>query len=476
MLSIGFDFVCDEAPIFGSIARRLASDGQFISGLTMGRRWATYWQDFETVSVGGDNDWSISKVESELVRIEKIYGPYLTSSLPARDRFIRKLPRDKQRRILAQSFDAVERYFDKYTPDIYFSSGIAYLYHMVTYAVASTRGIPHISISSPPSALPAFIYSVTARKDYRVADRLFEPKHTIETAHEVPLQQVEISKAADAAAPHYEKYNKKSFGRAQLQLRELILRLKSWYLDGVGRRTDDYITQHPIWYVARDIRKYLRLIQLQLHPKLFDRCIDYDQPFSLFALQVQPEASTIIHAHWHDDQTRTIENISKSIPADLLLYVKEHPSAFGNNSLRFYNKIKALHNVRLINPRIPVCSLLEKSTCIISFGGTIGWEALQLGKPSFTLGDGFYNRISGDIFCDSYEMLAQQLRRFRNSSNYSQADVERYSKCLKEGLLPGVFAPCSLAYRDMILSEDNINLVLAGIKRIIEMELPVMRR
>ena len=69
--------------------------------------------------------------------------------------------------------------------------------------------------------------------------------------------------------------------------------------------------------------------------------------------------STMVYARFYLNQISVIENLSKSIPVGYKIYVKEHPSMIGRRNRDYYNQIKILPNVKLIDPFIDSNILLK---------------------------------------------------------------------------------------------------------------------
>jgi len=116
-----------------------------------------------------------------------------------------------------------------------------------------------------------------------------------------------------------------------------------------------------------------------------------DEKFALVPLHFQPEASTMTFAPFYLNQLSFIENLSKSIPIDYYLYVKEHPAMFKKRSNNFYEKIKTIHNVKLISPKLDIHELLDSCNAVITLTNTTGFEAIIYDKPLFVFGNVFYN-------------------------------------------------------------------------------------
>jgi capsule polysaccharide export protein KpsC/LpsZ len=112
---------------------------------------------------------------------------------------------------------------------------------------------------------------------------------------------------------------------------------------------------------------------------------------------VEPELALLTNAPFVRDQFALIVNIAQSLPADMRLYVKEHPVMLsrGRRPLSYYREMSAVPNVRLVDADMH--TLLSNAEAVVTITGTAGLEALLLGKPVVTLGNVFYNDAEGLI-------------------------------------------------------------------------------
>lgn len=124
---------------------------------------------------------------------------------------------------------------------------------------------------------------------------------------------------------------------------------------------------------------------------------DYNEKYVLVPLHFQPEASTCVFARKYENQLFFIEQLSKSIPADKILYVKEHSVRQGHRPLSFYKQLEKYPNVKLIAPDINNHILIQNSSYIVCLTSTMGYEALMYGKPVFVCGDCFFENFPGVI-------------------------------------------------------------------------------
>ena len=107
-----------------------------------------------------------------------------------------------------------------------------------------------------------------------------------------------------------------------------------------------------------------------------------------YAMHFQPEQSTLTQGNWYLNQIALIENISKSLPLNYSLVVKEHPWGRGIRPLWQYKYISNFHNVVFCDA--PSKEIIKKTDAVLSITGSILIEAMVLGKPAIMFGSNFF--------------------------------------------------------------------------------------
>ena len=83
----------------------------------------------------------------------------------------------------------------------------------------------------------------------------------------------------------------------------------------------------------------------------------------------------------YEKQLFFIDSWAKSLPADTVLYVKEHYAFLGNRDPHFYEELKQYPNVVIVDPWESSRKLIENAVAVTTLTGTAGWEAMLLRKP-----------------------------------------------------------------------------------------------
>ena len=111
------------------------------------------------------------------------------------------------------------------------------------------------------------------------------------------------------------------------------------------------------------------------------------RPFLFFPLHFQPEASTLIHGSYFEDQIPVVRNLARSLPAGWELVVKEHFWMRGQRHLEFYRELRTIPNLRLLPFSVSTNKLIMEAEVVAVIAGTPGLEAALIGKPVLMFGD-----------------------------------------------------------------------------------------
>lgn len=188
---------------------------------------------------------------------------------------------------------------------------------------------------------------------------------------------------------------------------------------------EDYKVDFRVNGYKRDFTRLLRILSFKLKGT-FEKP-DYNDKYVLFPLHYQPEASTDICAAYYVDQYNVIVNIVKSLPFGVSLYVKEHYAVLGSKEIGFYNKLKKLPNVKLIDPWVKISELINHSSAVTILTGTSGLEAIILKKPVIIFGHVFF-----DIYPQIHKVsnLEDLPKLVLSALNNFEIDEEIYLKYL----------------------------------------------
>jgi hypothetical protein len=95
----------------------------------------------------------------------------------------------------------------------------------------------------------------------------------------------------------------------------------------------------------------------------------------------------------YTNQHEVIRALTRLLPVNWEIWVKEHPNAVGDRSLADYMDFKRLPGLRLIDPFADTHRLIARAALTISISGTACFEAGLLGRPAITIAEMFFGKM-----------------------------------------------------------------------------------
>jgi hypothetical protein len=183
-------------------------------------------------------------------------------------------------------------------------------------------------------------------------------------------------------------------------------------------------------YTFRGLREILKK-----KTKVFSSA-EITSPYIYYALQVDPESSTMVFADMHTDQMAVIEAIAKSMPAGMKLVVKEHIPCIGRRPAGFYERISKMPDVHLVSPFTDGFKWLKNSSLVCSITGTVLWEAMMLGVPALIFGEvHFLNVKEGFVYCPDLSNLTTAIKKALGTSPATDKTLTTYiASIMKNGI------------------------------------------
>ena len=289
-------------------------------------------------------------------------------------------------------FAFFEKIFANQNVDFYYSESIATLQCYIAYLVGKKCGVTYISQLSARGNLDYLHYFTCDPFQY---DINFDNNYAMNkySIDEIKYSEDYLSKFETS----YSKPNNMNYvpSEPKLSLRCLLLPVKYLYNRFQEKLNDPYSYMYYHSY-ENETNSLKRFFNYQKAKKYFELA-DINKKYIYFPLHYQPESSTIVCAEKYCNQLFYIDSLAKSLPADTLLYVKDHYAFVGIRDFRFYEELKKYPNVRIISPYIDSRMLIENSYAVTTLTGTAGWEAMLLRKPVILAGKMFYDMAPGII-------------------------------------------------------------------------------
>ena len=124
----------------------------------------------------------------------------------------------------------------------------------------------------------------------------------------------------------------------------------------------------------------------------------FDKKYIYVPLHNQPEMSTSALGGIYRDQALMIETLARDLPEDWEIIVKENPrqNAYARGPM-FFHRLKRIGSVKIVPTNTSTTMLTAKSQFVATVTGTVGWEAIRLGRPAVVFGAAWYGSFPGVV-------------------------------------------------------------------------------
>ena len=184
------------------------------------------------------------------------------------------------------------------------------------------------------------------------------------------------------------------------------------------------------------------------------------EKFVYFPLHMEPEVSLL---QFSPENTNTIESIiwiSKNLPVDRLLVVKEQANVFAVRSRRFYERLISMPNVILACPDSNSWDWIKNADFVATISGTTGQEAVHFTKPVMTFSPHHViNRLPTVFFVQSFYDVKNAIDQLA-SSPPSIESLQRSRDALSAAQLS-----CSFEMREYKHSYKSSKPMFAEVRR-----------
>lgn len=197
--------------------------------------------------------------------------------------------------------------------------------------------------------------------------------------------------------------------------RAILGRIRAWHRQRRFNKSGD-IRRQPyklsvLWNNIANTIQFYRQKFVLLDPG-FGEVLPDEQKYIYYPLHTSPEYSTNFQGTMWMNQLYNIEILSKSIPADWVVYVKEHPATLPGRTRpkNFFKEIMRYPNVRMAPVGLNSHRLVSRAEMVAVLTGTTGWEAVQRGVPVISFTTNNYDVLGLSRVCSNIERLAVDIR------------------------------------------------------------------
>jgi len=339
------------------------------------------------------------------------------------DRFLKTMPVEKITEQIAYYDNAWRRILDKTNPEYVVTETVSGIPNFILFHLCAERKITYLG----------FLTARNSNRYYYTRD-LFG--HFPELSRKyLDLSDQELDgQAIDLVDTYLNKFNKVGIKPSYMNIQSKrpsivpFLNPLIWFKRLIKDVIYPINDKLDIQMGGARVVKHARNFNAYLHARRALRSNIFEMPeknekYILFPLHFQPEASTYIWASHYSNQLNTVVSLARSIPADHCLYIKEHSVFLGTKEISFYQQIKNLPNVRLIDPFISIYGLIKGSSAVAVLTSTTGLEAILMNKPLLLFGKVFYDILPGIIKVRKIYQLTDYIKQAINFKGYD--DVER---------------------------------------------------
>lgn len=374
------------------------------------------------------------------------------------DRFLIEADYDYCVRITAGYFIFWEELFRGGNIDYYYDEAVATLHTAIAYIVGRRYGTKYIT-------------QMVGRGEMGATHHFFSNDlYTYDMSSVLNYNAVKCSEKqwveAQRFLERYEDHDIRAGGMEYVETQPHLMLM--YVLTLVPRYLHARYGKH---YNNKYFYMYYKQYNLVLNPWIFyfryKRCkkyyhkADLSKKYVYMALHFQPEASTIVCAQKYEKQIFFIDSWAKSLPADTLLYIKEHYSNIGHRKEDFYITLKQYPNVVVIDPWENSRDLILHAEAVTTLTGTVGWEGMLLRKPVILGGNVFYENAPGVVKVD--DIYQQYLPIMSRWTQPSREEIIQYLCVTLESMKQGNMH----VYTQDALKEENLDLIAHSLYRML---------
>ncbi len=356
---------------------------------------------------------------------------------------------------------------DYYLPDIVVFRTAPHMgYDYILYALCMKMRIRTVMFER--STLPGIIYPVASfehgshaiRQAYKISLEKSAQKRDINLSKSSQKHIQKLSSTYQQAMPFHTKYKLKTFKGGKLDSTPAIL-----FKICINTVKGLILSKRDPYYLQKSIYKHIGVFKkkrLFKHYNDLSRQVDLSKSYIFVALQCEPERQTCPNGGVFGNQHLMIDFLSKNIPDNWLIYVKEHPSQFKSYQIaersrtkKFYDQINALPNVHLVDLDVNSFELIDHAIASASVSGTVGWESIVRSKPMMLFGYSWYSACDGVFITHTVGQLRNAIKTIQNGYRVDPMKVKLFVSVLET---EGINGYIDRIYQKMNLipSETNI--------------------
>jgi hypothetical protein len=334
-------------------------------------------------------------------------------------------------RILQNGCEAMEKMFDDLKPDLVVGFVCVSILEYLAFLFAKARGIRYLNIRT--SRIGNRILLADTHRDpaaevaTALATKKFvdtDIKFSQEWIHAARFKDAKYEGVSSPSAQPAQKFGIAG-GKLGAPLR-FLKRLKEYKACGAAEDNHSPGLIRPAIFKllinpmrARQAERTLRSTYITANELKESR-------YAVFPLHTEPEMSLLLYGRPYVNQMELLRAIALSLPADMVLVVKEHPWMVGKRSISAYRKFLNIPRLRLAAPEVTVRALIENAALCCVHTGSSWWEATVLKIPVLALGP-----IMGELLpegmvrrCRDLTLLPETIATLLSTAKHQEKQLE----------------------------------------------------
>lgn len=285
---------------------------------------------------------------------------------------------------------AVEEYFDNNPVDIVLSPAVDNYVTDIWFKVASKRGIPAFQPRRSP--LPGLVRITNSIDDPILrkpeSGEIDEVLKYLGKSFKADYQNTNVRTTRQIAVRALKEFAKKIvFEYWKIKYSDP----ESFHYNAIFPNKNAITIKSPsqLWFHKRFTATVTDVTE---HAKGYKRVV-------FWPLAMAPESALcyLNSDYSFSDYRNVISKVADAIPEDMLLVVKEHPSAIGYRAVDQYTKLLNNKNVLVCDPAESTGKIINAvDAVLVNTSSTTGLEAVAVGKPVLALGSCHY-KVDGIV-------------------------------------------------------------------------------
>lgn len=386
----------------------------------------------EKINAGKVDFDFLEKIENEYSKFKNLNLQLTSSQLTTRhfhSRFFFSPTTHKQNQIFLElGYKRVIQVLDEFKPDVILDIEDGELLRTIINEVAFKRKIPYVNIDYPRfEGYKIATYCLGVKNENYLKleyERFYSmPKDKLKDEYEYVRS---FRSGAEIMSREFHgtitsQYKQDNFIVLLKGFIEKFIYFWSVFITSGNfrlRRKNQILYSNPFRHFLFYLKVALKKQFLFRENKYFEDP-DKNDTYVYMPLHLIPESTTFVKAPFYINELNIIEQLSKSLPINWKLYVKEHQAMVGERSLSFYNAVKKFPNVKLVrfNYYSDPKPWIQNSKGVVAISGTGAYEAAMLGKNSIVFADVPFTLIEGVHHVHSFEELPRLLLTFASIDN-----------------------------------------------------------